>query len=230
MNLLGRIQDLIVGVSTALQYRATVDGAIVSITGTPTVAVTNPSGVAVAIAEAVTVSGSVMTLTRTWLSAVTPANYLAPYTAVWSFVVAGVTHKRTQKFFLLSNLWESQVVEADITDLDASIKPMVANTALADWIREAWGDFWDMVSSKTFMHPSRWPADRFRQAHIEQTKYRLYAWSITRKADDRWEGLAAMHKRAAEQQVDRILADPSVVVTGADADVGRNRMRTPWFF
>ena len=236
MNLTGRPQDVLLDVAgQVLTFRPTVEGAVVTIepaAPAPTVAITDPDGAAVAILEAPAISGNNLTLEREWVSATTPEDLADPYKAVWTFKdsVGGKLWALPQRFFLLAELWVSQVVEADVTGLDSQVKKMVGSAALAPWIREAWGDLWDLVYKKTTLHPSRWPADRFREAHIEQTKFRLYAYSITRKPDDRWESLAGMHQSQAKEMVEAILADPSIIVRGADAGVGKDKTRRMGYF
>lgn len=234
-NLLGRPQDLLVGVSETLWYRPTLDGDVVTIADSPapTITVTDPDGSSVAITETPAKSGTdKLYLTRTWVAATTPTNYLKPYKAVWSFAVGSTTYNQVQYFFLLGNLFISQVVEADITNLD----PVIQNQAgqgsgsLATWIREAWGDIWDMVWSMTHMHPSRWPSDRFRNAHIEQAKFRIYEYTLTRQPNDAALGAAMRHEARAKKMVREIVSNPKIVVLGADADVSQNRERIPGFF
>jgi hypothetical protein len=221
-QLLGRPQDILVGVPQILRWRATVDGAAATIAASPapTVeSVTKPDGTTVAITESPTLSSPTLSLARTWVAAVTPANLLLTHKIIWGYTVGSSRYYGTQRFFLIDEPWDSQVIEADITGIDPQIKQMVGNTALSTWIQEAWGDLWDLIWSLTHRHPASWSPDYFRQAHIEQTKYRLYADSITRKPDDRWETLAGMHKAQAEQLVRAIVQNPNIAPRGGDSGV-----------
>jgi hypothetical protein len=235
MNLLGRPQDILVGMEDTLWYRPTLDGAIVSIEAAPapSVVITDPDGDSVTIAESPARDGTdKLKLSRTWTVGTTPSSYLKPYRAVWTFSVGGVSYSQPQHFFVLPNLFISQVVESDLTDLDSQVKTQAgqASGTLARWIREAWGDIWDLVWEMTHMHPCRYPADRFRQAHIEQACYRLYEWTITRQPSDAWLDAARRHQARAKQCIESIISNPKIIVLGADADVGHNRQRLHGFF
>ena len=234
MNLLGRTQDILVGVPEVLWFRPTLDGDVVTIavSPAPTVAVEDPDGTAVTVAESPAINSTNLTLTRTWVAATTPSNYLAPYKITWAYTVGTTRHYAVQYFFLLANLFISQVVEGDITDLDPQVKTQAgqASGSLSPWIEESWGDLWDMVWQMTHLHPSRYPSDRFRNAHIEQAKYRIYEWTIARQAADSWIAAAKRHEARAKAYVNFIVSNPRIVVLGADENVGNDRQRQPGFY
>jgi hypothetical protein len=232
-QLVGRPQDILVGVPQTLQWRVTKDGAAATVAASPapTVeSVTNPSGVAVSVAESPALASPILSLTRTWVASVTPANLLSTYKIIWGYTVSGSRYYGTQRFFLIDEPWDSQVIEADITGIDPQIKQMVGGNALSTWIQEAWGDLWDLIWSLTHRHPASWSPDYFRQAHIEQTKCRLYADSITRKPDDRWETLAGLHQARAEELVRAIVTNPNITPRGGDAGVVQLHERLPGFW